>query len=424
MDMDLKGKKLLILGGSSTEIEIVNAAKNMGIYTIVTDYYTDWTKAPAKYVADEAWDVSWSDIGSLVRLCKENDIDGCITGFSEKKVQCAKDLCSRMNYSFYAHESDLDTICDKMKFKDACIKSGVTVPKTYKYGEKIVYPVIVKPADNGGSRGITICHSEHDLDEAYKKALQNSDSERVLIEQYIDADEVMVFYNIYDGHCVLSAMCDRIMQRFDSKITQLPVGYYYPSKYLHLFLQHGDEKYRRLIKNLGILNGTIAFQSFVLKDDFLPFDPTYRLDGTMTYRLTEHLNNINVLEMLIRFSLTGVMNDDHAIALKEKPNIDKIGFQLPILLTRGRVSKVVGMGNIEAMDTVFFIHTRMKVGDVCDKLADFSQIFCRIHMCVDDHNQLIESIERVYSIFDVVDQNGNSMVIGRLDTNQWKGRCR
>lgn len=151
----------------------------------------------------------------------------------------------------------------------------------------------------------------------------------------------MVFYNIYDGHCVLSAMCDQIMQGFDSKTTQLRVGCHYLSKYLHLFLQHGDEKYRRLIKNLGSLNGTIAFQSFVLKHDFLPFDPTYRVDGTMTYRLTEHLNNINVLEILIRYCLTGIMKDDHAIALKEKPNIDKIGFQLPILLTRRRVSKVV-----------------------------------------------------------------------------------
>ena len=48
--------------------------------------------------------------------------------------------------------ADLAVICDKLKFKEACIKSGVSVAKAYKYGDDITYPVIVKPADNGGSR--------------------------------------------------------------------------------------------------------------------------------------------------------------------------------------------------------------------------------------------------------------------------------
>ena len=62
---DLNGKKLLILGANVTECFVVNRAKDLGIYTIVTDNNTDIAKSPAKEIADEYWDISWSDINQL-----------------------------------------------------------------------------------------------------------------------------------------------------------------------------------------------------------------------------------------------------------------------------------------------------------------------------------------------------------------------
>lgn len=63
--MNLTGKKLLILGATAGEISLVKRAQKYGIYVIVTDNHTDYTLAPAKNVADEAWDISWSDIDTL-----------------------------------------------------------------------------------------------------------------------------------------------------------------------------------------------------------------------------------------------------------------------------------------------------------------------------------------------------------------------
>ena len=422
MNMDLIGKKLLILGANITEIEIIKAAKEMGIYTIVTDNHTDWTNAPAKHVADEAWDVSWSDIQTLKKMCKEHRVDGCMAGFSERRVQCAKELSDVMDYTFYADGADLSTISDKLKFKEACVENKITVPKAYNYDDDIIFPVIVKPADNGGSRGIMICHTKKELDEAYEEAKQHSTSGRVLIEQYIKADEVMIYYVVHNGHCTLSAMCDRIMKSFDSKITQLPMGYYYPSKYLASFKDKLDIKFRKLISNLGIKNGLIAFQAFAHGDDFIPFDPTFRLDGTMTYHMTEHINGSNVLKMMIRNSLIGYMGDDEKIIESEKPDIDNIGFQLPILLSQGKISTIIGMDEIAKIRSVYFINTRMKLGDECDKYADFSQIFSRIHLCVDDVNELVETVEEIYSTVDILDENGRSMVLGQLDIERWKSK--
>ena len=67
---DLKGKKLLVLAGGVNLITLVQRAKELGIYTIVTDYY-DVENSPAKLVADEYWNISWDDIDALEAKCRE-----------------------------------------------------------------------------------------------------------------------------------------------------------------------------------------------------------------------------------------------------------------------------------------------------------------------------------------------------------------
>ena len=142
-------------------------------------------------------------------------------------------------------------------------------------------------------------------------------------------------------------MCDRYMYYFGDGIAQLPIGYMYPSSHLELLLKEENiQPFKKLISNLNIDNGLIAFQSFVRENDIIPFDPTYRLDGTMTYHITESINNVNVLSMLINYSMTGSMSCE---VLKENPNFSSNAFQLPILLTKGVIKKIDGIEKIKAL---------------------------------------------------------------------------
>ena len=71
-------KKLLILGGTAQQIKLVEAAKKMGVYTIVTDYLVD---SPAKKVADEAWMLNIKDVDQIVERCKQEQVNGVICGY-------------------------------------------------------------------------------------------------------------------------------------------------------------------------------------------------------------------------------------------------------------------------------------------------------------------------------------------------------
>ena len=84
--MEVIGKKLLVLGGSKLMEVIVNKAKSLGIYTIVTDN-RPLSAAPVKLLADEYHDIDFSNYGEIKRLIGERGIDGVMTGFSDADLE-------------------------------------------------------------------------------------------------------------------------------------------------------------------------------------------------------------------------------------------------------------------------------------------------------------------------------------------------
>ena len=124
---EIKQKKLLILGATNDEIVIIGRAKSLGLYTIVTDYHTDWSLSPAKSVADEAWNISWSDISLLAEKSRAVGIDGVIAGFSEFRVENMIKLCRELGLPCYINDEQLEITRDKLRFKDYCRQFGIPV---------------------------------------------------------------------------------------------------------------------------------------------------------------------------------------------------------------------------------------------------------------------------------------------------------
>ena len=73
---DYQGKKLLILGGAYLHNKVVEAAHEMGIYTIVTDNVPN---SPAKKIADKAYDINVSDVDGIVEMCRRENVDAVLT---------------------------------------------------------------------------------------------------------------------------------------------------------------------------------------------------------------------------------------------------------------------------------------------------------------------------------------------------------
>lgn len=235
---DFCGKRLLILGASPSEVSLVERAKKYGIYTIVTDNNPDHNIARAKQYADEAWDVSWSDLDVLEELCRQHHVDGITAGYSEFRVENLIKLCKRLGLPCYATLEQLEITRDKAKFKQECRINGVPVVHGYDSVDAVEhFPVIVKPVDRGGSIGISVAENKEELYKAYEYAMEMSVCKQVIIEDFIyKGTKFDVYYAILDGKVFLLSSNDVLNAENNGFERVVQSSWLFPSKHHEAFV--------------------------------------------------------------------------------------------------------------------------------------------------------------------------------------------
>lgn len=159
--------KLLLLGTSLASVEIVQTAKEMGCYTIVTDNL-DPDRSVAKKVADEYWMISTNELDLLEKKCREEKVNAIFAGISEYNLDRVKELTSRLGLPCYIEDAAWKYARDKGAFKNKCKEIGIPIVDEYTVSEPpmpdemsvIEYPVVVKPVDGTGNKGLSICENE------------------------------------------------------------------------------------------------------------------------------------------------------------------------------------------------------------------------------------------------------------------------
>ena len=179
--MDLTKKKILILGGSLSSYDYTKMAKDMGVYTIVTD--NNPVPGPAKQIADEIAMISTDDIDSLVAFCKEKNVDAVFTGASEFNLRNCIRVSEKAGLHFYTDMQTWDNCANKETFKKFCLEFGLDTPERFEITEDstdeelaaLPYPVIVKPVDSSSSIGISVCEDASGRDSHSNATLSQED---------------------------------------------------------------------------------------------------------------------------------------------------------------------------------------------------------------------------------------------------------
>lgn len=418
----LKGKRLLILGGSRISCEIVRKAQEMGIYTMVTDWYPI-EKSPAKQIADEAFLVSTADENEVVHLIKDKNVDGVITGFTDSVLPYYARICKKAGLPCYGTEEQFETLINKRKYKELCKKFGVPTVEEYIIDDsfqvedfdKITYPVLVKPADNSGARGITICRSKEDLIEAYNKAITFSKSKEVLVERYIEGEEVTTFWIFQEGNIYLTALGNRHVKHNQEGVIPLPVAYTFPSVYLDRYQREVVPRVKDMLTSIGIKHGMMFMQCLVENGNCIVYDIGYRLTGSLEYKLLEKVCGYDPLDMMIRFALTGSMYDSDLAPLIN-PDFDQYAANITFLVTPGVIGKIVGAEEVKKVPGVIDAVLAHVEGDEIPESAigTLKQIVLRAFAVADTKEELAKIIDQVHSLFYVYSDKGENMLLSNF----------
>lgn len=424
MKPDLSGKKLLILGAGIVETTLVKRAQGYGIYVVVTDYNTDHRISPAKDIADEYWDISWSDIDALEAKCRKERIDGVISGYSEFRVENNIKLCERLGFPCYINMDQLNITRDKILFKDTCRKSGVPVIKEYTSVDDVdEFPVIVKPADRAGSIGVGIADNYSELVKAYTYAMEKSVCKKVIIEQYIqNKTKFDVYYAIINGEITLLSSDDVLMAKANGREKVVQSAWVLPSVYHDLYKDKADPLLRKMISNMGIKNGYIFFSGFADgTGDFRFFECGFRLCGGHLYHYFPKIGHVNNMDLLIFYALTGnaeCVREDICAGTKMK------NVTVNLYSKAGKLTTIEGFDKLQTIPECCFAMQHAYEGMVC---TDDTAILSKIGMayfCHESAEKLAGDVDLMYRMIHVENEYGEDMIYDRInpqDIAQWWG---
>ena len=191
--MKKKQKKLLLLGGLRYLLPVIESAHRLGYYVITCDYIPD--NIAHKY-SDEYHNISIIDKEAILKLACELQIDGIMSFAVDPGVVTAAYVQDRMGLP----GNPYDSVCilqNKDRFRTFLANNGFNVPKAKGFSsveealaEKywFPWPIIVKPTDAAGSKGVTRVDCFEELESALNYAFEYSLSKRVIVEEFIDKE--------------------------------------------------------------------------------------------------------------------------------------------------------------------------------------------------------------------------------------------
>lgn len=184
-------KKLMLLGGSQYLLPVIKTAHDLGIYVITCDYLPD---NMAHRHSDEYCNVSVVNQEEVLKKAEELKIDGIMSFACDPGVITAAYVAEHMGLAFQCSYESAVILQDKGKFRKFLGDHGFNCPHAKSYTDKRAplkdidffdWPVIVKPVDSAGSKGVTKVESAADLNMAIESALSKSRSGAFVIEDFL-----------------------------------------------------------------------------------------------------------------------------------------------------------------------------------------------------------------------------------------------
>lgn len=309
-------KKLLLLGGLRYLIPVIKSAHEQGYYVITCDYLPNNI---AHQYSDEYINANITDKEAILKIAMDKQIDGIMSFAVDPGVLTASYVAEKMGLPGCPYKS-VQILQNKVLFRNYLSENGFNVPKAKgfeKYSEALKeiesfnFPIIVKPTDSAGSKGVTRVDYVEDLKKAFDLAINNSVSDRkVIIEEYI---EQLGFSSDCDSFSIESDLkfISFSNQYFDPKAENpyTPSAYSWPS---FIDAKHQEElvsELRRLVKLLNLGTSIYNIETRVGTDG-KPYimEVSPRGGGNRLSEMLRYATGVDLIKMAVK-SAIGEEND-------------------------------------------------------------------------------------------------------------------
>lgn len=420
---DLTGKKLLIMGGAFLHRDLVIAAKRLGVETYVTDYLP-LERAPAKQIADHAWNLNITEYDALEERCRREHIDGVVNMYYNPCQRPVQVLCERLGLPCFGTREQYEIFTDKKLFLATCAKYGVDIIPQYRESDfafdnpDIEYPVYIKPSDSRASRGQSICRSYAEVGPAIALARSESTSGDIVIERFMEnAQDIQLTLLLIDGKLHAEFIADKHDGNADEDLAGIVICGIAPSRYTDSVIANALPGIEHMLQAIGLKNAVVFLQAFVDGDKLRVYDPSLRFPATQYELLAREAVGLDLHEAMVRFALTGQFPD----ALRGIDRLQSlegtIGVLMFIYIRPGTIAHIIGLDDVCRREDLLGIECLHAAGERLESWThDYRQCIFSLMLRSRDLEEAEKTIQDVYKTLHVLDENGDDMIIARFDT--------
>lgn len=298
--------KLLIIGASLLQLPAIIKAKEKGYYVIVADYNPN---AIGRKYADEFHCVSTIDVDGIVQLAEQVDPDGIMTLATDLPMRSVAAATTKLGLPGISYDTAIKAT-DKGEMIKAFEKHKVEHPWYYIVNDEaefssivphILYPCVIKPTDNAGNRGVCYISNREELIKEYSYSRNNSHSGHVIIEEYMEGDEVSVEIIVHKGKVHILAITDKSTL---GKPYFVEIGHAEQSQKTPKVVAAIKDLAIRAVKSVGIDNSPAHVEIMVTKDGPKMVELGSRMGGgCITTHLVPLCTGIDMIDSVIHLSM-------------------------------------------------------------------------------------------------------------------------
>jgi len=389
-------KKVLMLGGSLYQTYAIKEAVKMGYYVITCDYLPS---NPGHQYAHEYHNVSTTDKEAVLELAKRLNVDGIVAYASDPAAPTAAYVCEKLGLPTSPYKS-VEILSKKHLFRKYLAEQGFNVPyaksyTSYEDAEKDIdsfkLPVMVKPVDSSGSKGINKLVDKKQLKVFFEDALSYSREKIVIIEEFIEKEGPQISGDAFsvEGELVFHCLGNEF---YSTKVDKdfAPLGECWPTIMPQSVIDQLVQDLQRLISSLGMKSTAYNVEAIYGKDGKVYIlELGARSGGSLIPQITALATGVDMVPYVIK----AAMGEDCS-ELKMTP---VKGFWSNYMAHANETGRYNGIAFDEVFQKKHLVDyvSETKIGDSIHKYRDAQDCVGELIIRYDNQEQMFQMIENM-----------------------------
>lgn len=408
--------KLMILGASGAQLNAIKRAKKLGYKVVATDYYTN---SPGKLIADECGLASTFDYEETLKVALETKIDGIMTTGTDQPVYTVNKVADKLSLPRFLSVNTAYAVTNKRVMKEKFLKAGIPTPDyriikkdfTDSQLEGLKFPVVVKPFDSQGQRGIFKLNTIKEVRLHFDDVIKHSREDSILVESYYKNDEITISGWVRDGKAKVLTITDRVT--FDNdKYIGICSSHEFPSKHYKQYKEEFIALTDKIVDAFNISQGPIYFQLFVGDEGIKVNEIACRIGGAYEDEFIPLITGVDILKMVIDSS----MGQDIDYYLLDNYNIENNNNYLTVQLffaNSGTVQSITDRDEIIKLDGVYNMNYNYKENDFIKPIENASVRAGYVIITANTNQDIQKKVDNLYKKMLMLNKQGNNLIINR-----------